>query len=246
MGEAMNRIRLSLPRGQRAQFRHQDLVHDAIVNALIAAGAKPEQVLGVGAEPWTFATLGAHRGHDGEVHGLVVSTPSAALAPVLAKLDPKAVRYARASTGELFDFTCATRQAEPTPLCDDPGMLGVLTLSPIAVSDPSERPKRWFTALDQFDLSAAANARLGKIAGRTVALTVQPDSLYLRANPKHSVLVSTKRMKNGRTAFVLAMHAPLVLAGSRDDLLLAWYAGLGEKTRNGFGCLGLAERGVGR
>jgi hypothetical protein len=242
----MQRIRLSLPRGQRAQFRHQDLLHDAIVNALIASGAKPEQVIGAGAEPWTFAALGFHRGHEGEVHGLVISTPSEALGQVLSELEPTAVRYARASTGELLDFTGALRHTEPPPMCDDPGMLGVLTLSPIAVSDPSARPKRWHTALDQFDLSAAANARLSRIAGRAVALTVQPDSLYLRANPKHSVLVSTKRMKNGRSAFVIGLHAPLVLAGSRDDLLLAWYAGIGEKTRNGFGCLGLAEQGVGR
>lgn len=176
----------------------------------------------------------------------MVSTPSAVLAPALAALEPPAVRYARAATGELFDFTGASVRPEPPPVCEDPGMLGVLALSPIAVSDPSAQPKRWYKALDQFDLSAVANARLGKIAGRTVALKVQPDSLYLRANPKHSVLVSTKRMKNGRSAFVIGMQAPLVLAGSRADLLLAWYAGLGEKTRNGFGCLGLADEGVGR
>jgi CRISPR-associated endoribonuclease Cas6 len=125
-------------------------------------------------------------------------------------------------------------------------MLGVVTLSPIAISDRATKSKRWLTRLDQVDLAAVANARLGKIAGRVVALTVQPDSLYLRANPDHSVLVSIKRMHNGRAAFVIGMQAPLVLAGSREDLLLAWYAGLGEKTRNGFGCLGLAEEGVGR
>lgn len=53
-------------------------------------------------------------------------------------------------------------------------------------------------------------------------------------------------MKNGQSAFVIGMQAPLVVAGHRDDVLLAWYTGLGEKTRNGFGCIGLAEEGVGR
>jgi CRISPR/Cas system endoribonuclease Cas6 (RAMP superfamily) len=38
----------------------------------------------------------------------------------------------------------------------------------------------------------------------------------------------------------------LVLTGSDDDLRFAWYAGIGEKTRNGFGCMGLAEQGLGR
>jgi CRISPR-associated endoribonuclease Cas6 len=242
----MNRIRLSLPRGQWATYQHQDLVHDAIVSALIAAGATAEQVIGAGAEPWTFAALGYHRAHEGQVHGLVISTPSPALAPHLAAIDPSAVRYARAATGELLDFSAASLSTAPPPVCEDPGVLGVLTLSPIAISEPGTKKKRWLTRLDQVDLSAAANARLSRIAGRPVALSVQPDSLYLRANPRHSVLVSTKRMRNGRSAFVIGMQAPLVLAGSRKDLLLAWYAGLGEKTRNGFGCLGLAEEGVGR
>ncbi len=242
----MNRIRLSLPRRQWATYQHQDLLHDAIVNALIAAGATPEQVIGAGAEAWTFAALGYHRAQEGQVHGLVISTPSSVLAPYLTALEPSAVRYARASTGELLDFSTASVALEPPPVCTDPGMLGVLALSPIAISEPGAKQKRWLTQLDQVDLAAVANARLSKIAGRSVTLTVQPDSLYLRANPKHSVLVSTKRLRNGRAAFVIGMQAPLVLAGSREDLLLAWYAGLGEKTRNGFGCLGLAEQGVGR
>jgi CRISPR-associated endoribonuclease Cas6 len=242
----MNRVRLSLPKGQWASFQHQDLVHDAIVNALIAAGATPEQVIGMHAEPWTFAALGYHRGHAGYLHGLVISTPSKLLAPVLTALDPTAIRYARASTGELLDFAAASMSNELPPICQNPGVLGVLTLSPIAISDPSGKHKRWHTRFDQVDLSAAASARLSRIAGRTVSLTIQPDSLYLRANSQHSVLVHTKRLPNGRSAFVIGMQAPLVLAGSREDLLLAWYAGLGEKTRNGFGCLGLAEEGVGR
>ncbi len=242
----MHRIRLRLPKGRWANYRHLDLVHDAIVNALITANAEPEQVIGARAHPWTFAALGFHRGHEGQVHSVVISTPSPLLAPVLATLDPDALRYARASTGELFDLSGATVTSEPPPMLDEQAVLGVLTLSPIAISDRSAPRKRWHSHLDKVDLSAAVNARLSRIAERQVSLSIQPDSLYLRANPRHSVLVSTKRMKNGRSAFVIAMQAPLVLAGSRVDVLLAWYAGLGEKTRNGFGCIGPVDEGVGR
>jgi CRISPR-associated endoribonuclease Cas6 len=242
----MHRIRLRLPKGRRAAYRHLDLIHDAIVNALIASGARPEQVLGARARPWTFAALGFHRDHEGQVHSLVISTPSPELATVLDGLDPDALRYARASTGELLDFSGAAVEPEPPPMLAEQAVIGVLALSPIAISDRSAPRKRWHTHFDQVDLSAAVNARLSRIAARPVALSIQPDSLYLRANPQHSVLVSTKRMRNGKSAFVIGMQAPLVVSGSRDDLLLAWYAGLGEKTRNGFGCIGLAEEGVGR
>jgi CRISPR-associated endoribonuclease Cas6 len=223
-----------------------DLVHDAIVNALAAAGATSEKIVGPQAHPWTFAALGHHRGHDGQVHSLVISTASPELAGALELIDAGALRYARASTGELLDFSGAAISFEDPPMCADPGVLGVVTLSPVAISDRTADGKRWHTSLAEVNLSAAINARLSRLADRNVALTVQPDSLYLRANPRHSVLVGTKRMRNGRSAFVIGMQAPLVLAGRRDDLLLAWYAGIGEKTRNGFGCIGLADAGVGR
>ncbi|WP_026199389.1 CRISPR-associated endoribonuclease Cas6 [Lamprocystis purpurea] len=242
----MFRVRLGLPKGRHAVYRHLDLVHDALVNALTAAGAASDQVVGHGALPWNFAALGHHRKHEGVVHSLVVSTPSTTLAQVLGRIDPATLRYARAATGELVDFADAELIPEPPPLLTEQAVLGVLTLSPIAISDPSKPGKRWHTRLDACDLSAAVNARLSRLAGRRVTLNIQPDSLYLRANPRHSVLVSTKSDKAGRSAFVIGMEAPLVLAGSREDVLFAWYAGIGEKTRNGFGCIGLAEAGVGR
>lgn len=242
----MRRIRLRLSRGQHATYQYLDLVHDAIVAALTATGASSEQVVGPQAAPWTFAALGHHCGHEGRTHGLIISTASRALGGLLEALDTRALRYARAATGELFDFSSATLSVEDPPLCPDPGVLGVVTLSPVAIRDRAANGKRWHTSLAAVDLSAAINARLTRLSGRAVALSVQPDSLYLRANPEHSVLVSTKRMRHGRSAFVIGMQAPLVLAGPRQDLLLAWYAGIGEKTRNGFGCLGLAEEGVGR
>jgi len=242
----MHRLRLQLPQGHWAKYQHLDLVHDALVNAWITAGAQANQVIGAHALPWTFAALGFHRKHEGHVHTLVVSTPSSALGSVLESLDPCALRYARTMTGELFDFTSARVDIDPQPMLSEQATLGVLTLSPIAISDRSATRKRWHTHLDAVDLSGAVNSRLSRLSGRPVSLMVQPDSLYLRANPRHSVVVSTKRMKNGQSAFVIGMQAPLVIAGSREDVMLAWYAGLGEKTRNGFGCIGLAEEGVGR
>ncbi|SDY33773.1 CRISPR-associated endoribonuclease Cas6 [Allochromatium warmingii] len=242
----MYRLRLQLPPGRWAHYRYLDLIHDALVNAWIAAGAQPEQVIGAQALPWNFAPLGFHSHHEGRAHTLVVSTPDATLSTTLATIDPCAVRYARAATGEMLDFSSANVVVESSPILAEQTVLGVLTLSPVAISDLSKPTKRWHTSLDEVDLSAVVNSRLSRISGRQISLTIQPDSLYLRANPRHSVVVSTKRMKNGQPAFVIGMQAPLVVSGHRADALLAWYAGLGEKTRNGFGCIGLAEGGVGR
>jgi len=240
------RIRVSLPKKGEAYYNYLDILHDAIVNAWIAAGAQKEQILDMSALPWNFAALGRQGKENKMAHTLIVSTPDATLAKILLRLNPEEIHYARASTVEVVNFAEAEITIEDDPIMPNQNALGVLMLSPLAISDKSSKSKRWHKYLDQVDLNAAINHRLSRLAGRNIKLKIQVDSLYLRCNPEHSVLVPIKLIRNGKTVFVIGMNAPLILTGSENDLRFAWYAGLGEKTRNGFGCMGLAEQGVGR
>ncbi len=242
----MLRIRIQLPKGQLAVYRHLDLLHDALVNAWTAAGAPPDLVLGAQAGPWNFAALGWHQAREGRTHTLVVSTPNRELTNYLYQLDPAEVRQARASTAEVVDFSRASVSIEPDPIPPGQGVLGCIMLSPLAISERSGQGRRWHKDLKTLDISTAVNHRLSRLTDRSVRLQIQADTLYLRANPDHSVLVSLKGNGAGQNAFVIGMQAPLVLAGPEEDLRLAWYAGIGEKTRSGFGCLGLLQQGVGR
>ena len=243
----MHRIRLTLPVGQCVRYRLLDILHDALVNAWVQAGAAAGAVIGHESKPWTFAPLGGNRGKDRKyTHSLIVSTPDSGLADYLRRFDPAAVAYARVATNDSVNFGHAAINVEDDPIPPGGGAVGVLLLSPMALSVAGGKPKRWHTRLDIPELADAINARLSRLAGRPVGLQIKPDSLYLRANPGHSVLVPLKQDKQGRISYVIALSAPLVLAGSEADLRFAWHAGLGEKTRNGFGCLGLAEEGVGR
>lgn len=247
----MLRIRLQLPHRYTQHYRYYDILHDALVNAWLAAGAKPAEVIGSSALCWNFAALGGHQGKQASVHTLVVSTPEPRLAPYLARFDPHNVHYIRAHTEEFIDFSSAQSHIEDDPILTMQERLGVFLLSPVAISqrkkpNNKQKQKKWYRNLNEVDISAAVNYRLSRLAQREVKLQIYADSLYLRANPQHSVKVHTKRMKNGHEAYVIAMQAPLLLVGSDEDLRLAWYAGIGEKTRNGFGCVGLIEQGVGR
>ncbi len=242
----MYRVRIRLPKGQAVYYHYLDLLHNALINAWIAAGAAANDVVGVAARPWNFAALGWHRRDGNIVHTLVVSTPDPMLAKWLAAFEPAQVCYAHATTSELVDFSTADLFLEEDLILPEQRALGVLMLSPLLVSVPDEKRRHWHKSLDTLDLAAAINPRLSRLAGRPVRLQIQADSLYLRANPDHSVLVPLKQAKNGQVSFAIGMSAPLVLAGTEEDLRLAWYAGIGEKTRNGFGCIGLLERGVGR
>lgn len=244
----MLRIRIQLLKPEKAKtYSHQDLIHDALVNAWAAAGATTEDVIGSHSKPWTFAVLGFHRGHVGYVHTIIVSTSDLNLARLLTRFKAETITKRRFDD-EYFDFSKANISIEPDPVFPQQTQLACLFYSPLVLKDHklSDKKKVWHSNLGECDLAARINKRLSTIAEREVSLSISPDSLYLRANPKHSVLVNLKRFQNGNKSFVIGMQAPVILAGSEDDLRLAWYAGVGEKTRNGFGCLGLLEAGLGR
>ena len=245
----MLRIRLTLPKSHSPQrYTHQDLIHDALVNAFEQAGAPMQAVIGAQAKTWTFAPLGWHQGHQGLAHSLIVSSADPTLARALSRFQTNAV-VQRRWNDEFINFSAATISIEPDPLLPQQTQLACLLLSPLVIQDKgseSSKTKRWFSQLNhpQLPLSDLINQKLSKQAEREIHLSVIPDPLYLRANPKHSVLVNLKVQKNGQKSFVIGMQAPLLLEGSEDDLRFAWYAGIGEKTRSGFGCLGLLEQGV--
>lgn len=240
----MLRIKLTLPYPIPAQtYSHQDLIHDAIINGLEATGYHVSYLIGASARLWTFAPIGWHRGHQGFVHSLVISTPDYDLALALTRLKPEHITQRRWNE-ETLNFAGAYLSIEPDPLLPHQTQLACLLLSPLVLQTKQSTGKQWCKDLRELDLSEIISRKLSVKAGRPIQLTVQPDTLYLRANPKHSVLINLKHFPNGHKSFVIGMQAPLLLEGSEEDLRFAWYAGIGEKTRNGFGCLDLLEQGV--
>ena len=159
----MLRIRLQLPRHQTQNYRYYDILHDALINAWIAAGADPKDVLGSSALLWNFAALGKHEGKQGYVHTLVVSTPDARLSSYLAKFTPSSVRYIRASTEEFIDFSAAKIAQEDDPIIRGHKNLGVCLLSPLAIQKRENKHKQWHQKLGDVDLSAAINHRLSRL-----------------------------------------------------------------------------------
>lgn len=239
----MLRIRLTLPRPLTQTYTHQDLIHDAIINGLETAGCNASDLMGLNARFWTFAPIGWHNGHQGFVHSLIISTSDLDIARALTRLKPETLTQRRWN-GETLSFAGAQLTIEPDPIFPQQTQLAGLLLSPLVLQTKQGTGKQWCKDLNNLDLSEIISRKLSAKAGRLIQLTIQPDSLYLRANPKHSVLVNLKHFPNGQKSFVIGMQVPLLIQGREDDLRFAWYAGIGEKTRNGFGCLGLLEEGV--
>ena len=165
------------------------------------------------------------------------------LESVLPRLVPEAIRKS-SSNGDTVDLSSWDLNGDDLPVVCRPGetaKLGAIMLSPLAVSIRG-RKGRWHDDLNEAgsDVEEAINFRLSRLTGRDVRLTIEPDRLYLRANPKHSTLVRMRAVRGSKPAFVIGMMCPLSISGRLADLRSAWALGIGEKNRYGFGCIGHA------
>ncbi|MDE2928472.1 MAG: CRISPR-associated protein Cas6 [Acidobacteriota bacterium] len=176
---------------------------------------------------------------------LAIGAVGKRLEPILARLLPETVRKTSAN-GDVVDLSTWDVAVEELPVVARPGetaMLPAIMLSPLAISVRGKKG-RWHDNLMNAgkDVEEAANFRLSHLTGRQVRLRIEPDRLYLRANPNHSTLVRTRAVSGHKPAFVIGMMCPLFISGPIEDLRVAWALGIGEKNRYGFGCIGYAGK----
>ena len=237
------RVRLTAPRGERARFHYLDSLHGALVNAWTTCGARGPDVAGRDAGNWSFGAVGTATPRGFVLKSVVVGAEGAPLEPVLSSILPEAVRKV-STNGDVVDLSAWDKTIEEFPIVCGPGesaTLPVIMLSPLALSVRGQKG-RWHDDLTKAgsDLEEAINFRLSRLTGRDVKLKLEPDKLYLRANPEHSTLVRTRAIPDRKPAFVIGMMCPLSINGQIDDLCSAWALGIGEKNRYGFGCIGHA------
>ena len=236
------RIRLTAPRGAYVRVRYLDSVHGALVNAWSSCGARGTDVVGRDAGNWSFGAIGSATATGFALKSLVVGAEGR-LESVLPLLAPETMRKS-SSNGDTVDLSSWDIDGDDLPIVCQPSetaKLGAIMLSPLAVSVRGQKG-RWHDDLTKAgpDLEEAVNFRLSRLTGRDVRLTIEPDRLYLKANPKHSTLVRTRAVRGAKPAFVIGVMCPLLISGPLDDLRSAWVLGIGEKNRYGFGCIGHA------
>ena len=239
------RLRLRAPPGAFVRMRFMDSLHAALVNAWTSCGAHGEEVVGRGAGNWSFGAVGTATSRGFILRSVVIGAEGSPLERFLHRLAPETVRKASVH-GAIVDLTTWALTAEELPVACEPGetaTLPTIMLSPLALSVRGQKG-RWHDDLVKVgpNLEAAVSYRLSRLTGRDVRLGVEPDRLYLRANPKHSTLVRTRTAKGSKPAFVIGMMCPLSISGRLEDLRSAWALGIGEKNRYGFGCIGFAGR----
>lgn len=239
----MFRIRIRCAQGRRVTYTNLDVIKDAALAMLESAGCPGEMLTGPQARHWGAGPVTPIRISPlvRQTCEIVISTADTGIARHLVRADPAAMHKDQAATGERIDMSGGRIVTDPDPVVPGSTFIDAFMLTPIAISRRDDRTGgRWHADPSEVDLSAAVNRRLSRIAGRLVCLTIAPDEMYITTRRQScAARVDVKRM-GSKSAIVVGMTFPFTLCGSRDDLRLAWYAGIGEKNRLGFGFFGLA------
>ena len=233
------RVNFSAPEGTFATFRFLDSLHGALINAWTTAGVPNHSVIGWSSENWSFGAVGKATRNGFKLRSVVVGAEGK-LEPALSLLKADSL-YKRSMNGDVVNLKHWRRSYESFPIIGQSEKTHVLSatmISPLVLSVRGEKG-RWHQNYSEVgsQLQEAVNCRLTRLTGRTTELLLEPDRLYLRANPRHSHLVHTRAVRGSRDVFVIGMTFPMIIRGSLEDLRSAWNLGIGEKNRYGFGCI---------
>ncbi len=222
--------------GRWPDFRYLDSVHAALLQGFVSAGVPGDFVTGHTAESWTFACLGPiRRGGLRKLSKVLVSSASDRLSEALEKLDPAQIRKT-SSNGDVINLEDARiRSVDHAPVSGTHEFCVSFASRFALTREKSARSKTEFVrSTKDTDFSRALKVNLDRRAGRTLDLEIAIDPLTL-ATEGHSVPVPLRR-SGDRRILIPAFNMPVTLRGNPDDLRWAFFAGIGAKTRLGFGC----------
>ena len=233
------RVIFSAPEGAYGSFRFLDSLHGAIINAWTTTGISPDSVIGHNSKNWSFGAVGKTTSKGFSLRSVVIGAEGE-LEPALVAMEANSLRK-NSTNGDIINLGSWRKAYEVFPVIGQPKKICALPatmISPLVLSVRGKKG-RWHKQYSEVgsQLREAVNNRLSRLTGRDTRLSLEPDRLYLRANPRHSHLVHTREVRGGQDAFVVGMTFPMIIRGSIEDLKSAWSLGVGEKNRYGFGCI---------
>ena len=225
-------------RRQPLQYRYLDSVHAALVAALTESGLESREVVGESAQHWCFAAKGYSQSNGPSIMtGVTISTASEQFADALIRVDPRSARVS-STNGDRLDLSHGVLRAVPDRLCPDTDAAMFVCGSPFVLvhkKDGVSTKTRYVGDLGEVDIDAALRSGLERRAGRPLDISFHIDRLSLRADGRPRV-VRYRRMAHRRDQMIDAFSLPVSVRGEPEAVRFAYLAGLGAKTRVGFGC----------
>ncbi|MCY4227402.1 MAG: hypothetical protein OXF20_06885 [Gammaproteobacteria bacterium] len=232
----MQRMLITPSRSQKLYFRYLDSIHAALVEGLVETGIPGELIVGRTAHPWTFACLGwTRRGGQRFVSKLIVSSPSEIISEGLKKIDPANIKKASVN-GDLIDLHGANIHHDNHIPLHGTQELCVVFPGRFALALPKKicSKTKYARSSSDIDFTEAIKAGLDRRAGRTLDLQITIDPLSLAIE---GTAIPVALRKSGKQRILVpTFNMPVTLRGNPDDIMWAFHAGFGAKTRQGLGC----------
>lgn len=223
---------------QRPTYQYLDSVNAALVRAFVQHGVQADDVTGLQARPWTFSCKGfAKAGGTMVLSALTVTTPDPMLTQALHAMQGTDIQ-AQPKTGDTVCLGTSRTKIQPWNLHPDQDEICVTFASPflIARQPPYERSDPPFMSdIQKVDVAHLLKKAADKNAGRTLDINLAIDRLTLltESTPRWMSF----RQAGGRRIMLPGFRMPITLRGNPADIQFVLHAGLGAKTRQGFGCL---------
>jgi CRISPR-associated endoribonuclease Cas6 len=233
-------IRVTATAERPTPYVYRDSIHAAVIAALHAAGARSEDLVGTTAKPWTFSPVQSLQAGRILLKGVTISTSDVDLGRFVSRIKSEDILW-NSQNGDRIDFGRGLVTSFKNPVPHDGGKMQVYFASPFVVSNrASSEGKKWVEDLKDVNLSEAFSSGLSRRHGRPVDIKVSVDDFTMRVASHRSAIIAV-RQSGSRKVTIPGFFLNAEIEGNREDLMAAYFSGLGEKTRYGFGMVAPAK-----
>jgi len=241
------KLYIDLPRHYRAAIiRDRDSVANLLTAAMKKYGYQPQKNMPAS---WGFGVVSKPLNADSNnpkqwlhlVQRVVVGSSHPELAQIIAQIQAKDLLEPNQVEGACLDLRMANVYAAPPWI--ETEAASFYCVSPIRVTERHDKQNNYNSYLETGDkLNQLLNRTMQARFGRQFDLSLIPDNLYVRSCAgKIDAGMAIKTRSNGKPLIIKGLNIPFILTGAAEDLLDAWYSGLGRSTARGFGCLEMQE-----
>lgn len=230
-------LRKSFTPKNRPTYRYLDTINAALVRAFVHNGIPESDITGPQSRPWTFACKGyAQPGGVMTLSSLTVSTPDPVLAQALGTMNGHDI-HASPNTGDKLALGDARAKNRPWHTHPDQDEICITFASPFLLNrqPPYARTDAPFiSTLAQVNVGHILKKASDKNARRCLDVSIAIDRLTLMTEGTPRWI--SFRKAGSKRVMVPGFHMPITLRGNPADIRFLLYAGIGAKTRQGFGC----------
>lgn len=219
--------------------KYLDSIHASFKECFRQLGFSEQELQGENAMAWNFGTRGFMKSGSMNINRITLSTANPDMAKAFMRISPENVVW-RSSNGDIVDLSDSLFSFLPDPVQPRQTEMTIRFISPFCIKkEKGNHVNAWARDLSDIDLGEVFSKNLTRRIGKIIDLKVDISKLDMKADGKARTCIRLKKILGpvGKDILIPAFSCKMKLSGNEDALRLAYFSGVGEKTRYGFGCI---------